>query len=182
MTNLKDVSFGQNKFCGPAVLSILTGKSTDECAYTITRINGNYNVSGVTLGDLLKAADRLGFISEAVTPQGSLFRTLSSLVSNDGMYIVTIPKHFICIEIKDKKIYFCDNHTKEPIPAASSARLGMPVTAVNKVFKKPKPPKLEPSYIIVHLVECTHCKARGLAEADVIHYNSCNYKMGLEDE
>lgn len=144
MTNLKPVKEGFNKFCGPAVLSILTGKSTDECAAVISRINGQYNVTGVLINDLLRAADRLGFDQIPVEPSGSLYRTLTSLVNKDGMYIVTIPKHFVCIEIKDKKIYFCDNHTKEPIPAASSARLSMPVLMMHKVIERPKPIVIEP--------------------------------------
>ena len=144
MTNLKAVTEGFNKFCGPAVLSILTGKSTDECAAVITRINGQYNVTGVLLTDLLRACDRLGFDQRAVNPQGSLFRTLTSIIHKDGMYIVTLDKHFVCVEVKDKKIYFCDNHTKEPIPAASSARLSQNVVALHQVIERervPEPPK-----------------------------------------
>lgn len=182
MTNLKEVNIGQNKFCGPAVLSILTGKSTDECAYAITRINGQYNVTGVLLTDLLKAADALGFTHQAVPANGSLYKTLTQLVHNDGLYIVTIPKHFICIEVNDKKIYFCDNHTKQPMPASSSARLGMSVVAVHKVFKKPKPPKIEASYIIVHRVKCTHCGAMAETEVGVHHFNNCDYRKGLEND
>lgn len=143
MTNLKSVNLGFNKFCGPAVLSILTGKNTDECANVISRINGSYNVTGVMLNDLLKALDRLGFDQKAVdgVAGASLYRTLISLVRHDGMYVVTITGHYVCIEVKDKKIYFCDNHTKEPIPAASSARLGMQVIAVHKVIEREKPPE-----------------------------------------
>lgn len=137
MTNLKTLNEGFNKFCGPAVLSILTGKSTDECASVITKINGKYNITGVELLDLIKAAERLGFITKHVVPSGSLYRTLTSIIKNDGMYIVTVPNHFVCVEVNDKKIYFCDNHTKEPIPAASSARLGQPVVALVKVTKNP---------------------------------------------
>lgn len=147
MTNLKPVTEGFNKFCGPAVLSILTGKSTDECANVISRINGQYKVAGVLLTDLLRAADKLGFDQLNITPSGSLFRTLSEVcrwANSDGMYIVTFKSHFVCIEIKEKLIYFCDNHTKEPIPAASAARLGDTVVAMHKVIEReklPEPPK-----------------------------------------
>lgn len=159
MTNLKTVNIGMNKYCGPAVLSILTGKSTDECAKVISKINGKYNVTGVLIDDLISAAIRLGFNSHQVPAVGSLYRTLTTLIGNDGMYIVTIANHFICIEIKDKKIYFCDNHTKEPIPAASSARLGQTVLDVHKVWKNPdyveetpKPPVHQISQEYVELV------------------------------
>lgn len=150
-SNLKTV-VGMNKFCGPAVLSILTGKSTDECAAVISRINGQYQVRGVLLNDLLLAAERLGFDSKAVDSAGSLFGTIVRLVHNDGMYIVMVPSHFVTIEVKDKKAFFCDNHTKEPIPAASSARLGQKVISVYKVTKRPEivlppiPPKIFMKY------------------------------------
>lgn len=144
MTNLKRVNEGFNKFCGPAVLSILTGRNTDECARVITKINGSYNVTGVQLEHLLKAADIMGFDSNSAPSIGTLFGTISLLSRDDGMYIITLPNHFVVIEINDKKAYFCDNHTKEPIPAASSARLTQKVMAVNKIVKRPeaeKPPE-----------------------------------------
>jgi len=141
MTNLKPVTEGFNKFCGPTVLSILTGKFTDECAQVISRINGQHNVTGVQLSDLLKAADRMGFDTRTISPQGSLYRSLTTLVKMNGIYIITVPRHFVCIEVKDGKIYFCDNHTKEPIPAASSSRLMMPVLAINQVIERERPPE-----------------------------------------
>lgn len=137
MTNLKSVNIGMNKFCGPAVLSILTGKSTDDCAHTISSINGHFRVEGVLLTHLLIAAKQLGFDNKAYPASGSLFVTLTRLVNDDGLYIFTIEEHFVVIEVKDKAIYFCDNHTKEPMPAASSARLLQKVVSVNKVFKRP---------------------------------------------
>lgn len=44
MTSLNPVTQGFNKYCGPAVLSIVTGKSTDECADAISRVTRNYKV------------------------------------------------------------------------------------------------------------------------------------------
>ena len=139
MTNLNAVNIGQNKYCGPAVLSILTGKGTDECARVISRINGQYNVVGVLLNDLLRAADQLGFDQKRIEPAGSLYGTLIRLAaSGDGMYIVTVPNHFVAIEVNNKKVYFCDNHTKEPMPASASARLLQKVLGVNQVIKRPE--------------------------------------------
>jgi len=152
MTNLKTVNVGMNKYCGPAVLSILTGKSTDECARVISNINGKYNVTGVQLNDLLLAASRLGFDCIPATKANTLYGTLIRLVNEDGMYIITVPNHFVTIEVVDKKIYFCDNHTKEPIPAASSARLGQQVLAAQKVIKRAELPP-EPKPIPVKYIE-----------------------------
>lgn len=137
--NLNAVNIGMNKYCGPAVLSILTGKSTDDCARVISSINGKYTIEGITLSDLLTAASRLGFDNEAVPHGNSLYSTLIRLVNSDGLYIVTVANHFVAIEVSEKKIYFCDNHTKEPMPAASSARLQQQVKFVHKVFKRREP-------------------------------------------
>jgi hypothetical protein len=150
LMNLNAVNIGMNKYCGPAVLSILTGKSTDECARVISSINGQYRVEGVLLSHLLRAADRLGFDNQAIQPGATLFGTLTRLANNEGMYIVSLSDHFAAVEVKDRKIYFCDNHTKMPMPAASSARMMQKCLAVNKVFKRPEvvippppPPKVE---------------------------------------
>src|SRR5262245_16168069 len=137
-SNLKSVE-GFNKWCGPAVLNILTGKSTDDCAYVISQITGNYEVRGVLLHHLLRAADKLGFDQKEIVSDGSLFRVLTSLVETDGMYLVTVPNHFVCVEVKNKEIYFCDNHTKDPIRAAGSARLMQQVVKVHQMVERPKP-------------------------------------------
>jgi len=153
MTNLNSVNIGQNKYCGPAVLSILTGKGTDECARVISRINGQYNVVGVLLNDLLRAADQLGFDQKRIEPAGSLYGTLVRLaVNGDGMYIITVPNHFVAIEVNNKKVYFCDNHTKEPMPASASARLLQKVLGVNQVIKRPETviPPPEPKPVVNH--------------------------------
>lgn len=137
--HLNAVTVGQNKYCGPAVLSILTGKSTDECARVIGSINGKYTVEGVELKHLLEAASRMGFDCEGINPAATLFGTLIRLANRDGVYIVTVTGHFVVIEVKEKKIYFCDNHTKEPMPAASSARLQQQCKAVHLVTKRREP-------------------------------------------
>lgn len=182
---LKAVEFGYNKYCGPAVLSILTGKSTDECARVISRINGQYNIVGVTLTDLMKAAQQLGFITENMHVDGmSLFRALLTLAPRgDGTFIVNVPNHWVCIEVTDGKLYFCDNHTKEPIPAASSARLSMPAIAVWKVtkdpnFKEPEPPvkKEKPKYRAITLWECEECLARAISVDTIFHEPDCKWR------
>lgn len=151
MTNLKAVKVGQNKFCGPAVLSILTGRDTDECAQAIRAINKQYIIAGVYLSDLLKAANSLGFDTHKIYGVDgiSLYRLCTQIVNTDGIYIVTIPHHFVVLEVKDRKIYFCDNHTKEPIPAASSARLMIKVEACYKVEKNENFREPEPSPVLV---------------------------------
>jgi len=139
---MNEVNIGQNKFCGPAVLSILTGKSTDECARMIGSVNGEYNIKGVMLSHLLEAASRLGFDNKSVAHATTLYGTLVRLSHEDGIYIVTVANHFVCVEVKDKIIYLCDNHTKKPIPAGASARLLQQVKNVNQVYKRREPIQL----------------------------------------
>lgn len=171
MTNLKAVNVGMNKFCGPAVLSILTGKSTDECARVISKINGHYVIQGVQLNDLLKAADKLGYDYHPAIAGNSLYGTIIRLAHEDGMYIVTIPNHFIVIEVVDRKAFFCDNHTKEPIPASSSARLGQSVVAAHKVYRReaplepPKPNLISTTFNVLVL-------SHGIFIDRVLHYDN----------
>jgi len=147
MTKLKAVNIGMNKYCGPAVLSILTGRNTDECAKVIRSINGSYEVAGVQLNHLLQAAVKMGFTHEMIPTQGSLYRMLLGLAKREGFYIITVPSHFIVIEVNNKDIFFCDNHTKEPIKAAASARLMQECLACYRVARRadyvePEPLKL----------------------------------------
>lgn len=165
MTNLNAANIGLNRYCGPAVLSILTGKSTDECASVISQVTRNYKVEGVYLPDLLQAADKLGFDNKAISPGNTIYSTLIKLAGlGDGMYIISLETHYVVVEVNNRNIYFCDNHTKEPIPAASSARLLQKVTNVNQVFKRPEvvitPSPIiqsEPELINKHVCICPNC-------------------------
>ncbi|MET0786289.1 MAG: hypothetical protein ABWY25_06245, partial [Paenisporosarcina sp.] len=82
---------------------------------------------------------RMGFDCEAIPTASTLYGTLVRLAPRDGLYIVSVTGHFIAIEVADHHIYFCDNHTKEPMPAASSARLQQQCKAVHRVEKRRDP-------------------------------------------
>lgn len=141
---MNDANMGFNQFCGPAALSVLTGRNTDECAYAISCVNGQYKVKGVTTPDLVKAADRLGFnLRQVQIPGRSLFMVASMLSHAEGTYVVVVPKHFVVIEIAGGDIQLCDNHTKQPIKLQNSARLSQKVEQVLKAEKKPhvEPPR-----------------------------------------
>lgn len=158
MTNLKEINFGLNQFCGPAVLSALTGKSTDECASVISAINGQREVRGVTTADLIKAVEKLRFTAEKQKViLGSLYGSLMNLSKNDGMYIIMLPKHFVAVEVTNKKIYLIDNHSKQAVDASGSARLIQKVDSIYKVTPK-NPPlfvktiiKIEQNYNIIKM-------------------------------
>lgn len=141
MTNLKEVNFGLNRFCGPAVLSALTGKSTDECAAVISAINGQTTITVVYMHDLMRAFNKLGFdfTKEEKLIGRTLYGTLFRLASEEGMYIVCVPHHVVAVEVKDKRAYIIDNHTKQPLVASSSSRLMQKVTEVYRVKERKRP-------------------------------------------
>lgn len=140
MTNLKEVNFGINIFCGPSVLSALTGKSTDECAAVISAISGRKEIKAVEIKHILEAVCKLRFNYDKIGIRATrLFGVLSELSSKDGLYLITVPRHIVAIEVKESKIYICDNHTKSPIDAASSARLTQSVEEVYKITARAEP-------------------------------------------
>lgn len=137
MTELKPVNFGVNEYCGPSVLSVLTGKSTDECAAVISSITGRTQIKAVNTQDLVLALERLRFdVEKRPLVARSLFGVLSNLSRYDGLYIVFVPKHVVAIRVENKEVFICDNHTKSPINAKSSARLTQPVDLIYKVTSR----------------------------------------------
>jgi len=140
MTNLKEVNFGLNQYCGPAVLSILTGESTDRCAAVISAISGEKEIKAVDRGHLREAFKRLKFDVEVTNHSGSsLYGVLYRLRSQAGLYVVFVPHHVVAVEVTNKEIFICDNHSKTPLDIKSSARLMQRVEAVWKVFPHPIP-------------------------------------------
>lgn len=160
MTSLKDINFGLNQYCGPSVLSALTGRSTDECAAVISAISGRQEIKAVQMGHLIEAVKRLRFdVISIKVPSFSLFGVLSHISKNEGMFIVGLPRHVVAVEICQEKIYFIDNHTKHAIDAAGSARLIQRVDAVYKVVLKPQPVFIN-SAILIERVDYYASKIR----------------------
>lgn len=140
MTTLHEVNFGINQYCGPSVLSALTGRSTDECAAVISSITGQTVIKGVFTRDLVKALEKLRFDCTLVNGGISLYGTLMRLLrSGDAKYVVIVPKHFVAVEINNGSCYLVDNHSKQPLNASGSARLMQKVEAVFKVVEREKP-------------------------------------------
>ena|SRR5215203_2421958 len=127
-----------NIYCGPAVLSIYTGARVDDCAEEITKINGNFKVKGVSPADLIKAGEAMGLAFEEIPAfQGrSIFWMGSVLIKMPStQYLVTIPKHYIALETRDRSLYICDNHTRTELELSNSSRLSQKVERVWKVTK-----------------------------------------------
>lgn len=149
MTNLKEVNFGMNQYCGPAVLSAITGKSTDECAAVISKITKNTVIKAVHITDLLRAVNLLGFNSIAIDRGGyTLFSNLNSLWAHPGIYLIVVPKHVVAVEVTSDGIFLVDNASKEPFRAEASARLTQRVEVIYKLTEKEKPVYLRSELVI----------------------------------
>lgn len=133
MTNLKEINFGLNQYCGPAVLSALTGESTDRCAAVISAVSGRKEIKAVSKEHIKEALKRLRFNVEEQSGGSTLWGVLYRLHEQDGMYVVFVPNHVVAVEVKDNQIYICDNHTKTPLDIKQSARLTQKVHSVFKV-------------------------------------------------
>lgn len=141
---------GMNQFCGPGVLSALTGRSTDECAAVISAVSGRQEIRSVSVGHLIEAFKRLKFDMTQQDRKGyTLFANLNVLAATPGMYIVMVPKHVVAVEVVDNNhLYLIDNHSKSPVPAEGSARLSQKCDAIYKITAKPQPIYLRTEIII----------------------------------
>lgn len=129
---------GKNLFCGPGVISAITGCTTDEAERMVQDVLGNKKpVIGMFSSDLCEVFKRFGYRYTYYTHldnTGSVFYVLSVL--SDGIYVLAVPGHFICVEIDGPRRYLCDNHTKRPLNAAISARGSQRVVKVIGVEKE----------------------------------------------
>lgn len=140
MTTLKEINFGLNQYCGPAVLSALTGKSTDECAAIISSVSGRAEIKAVAKEHLKEALKRLKFdVEETSFASSTLYMTLFRIHDYDGLYVVFVPRHVIAIEVLGNQIFICDNHCKTPLDTRQSSRLTQHVELVWRVFPHPIP-------------------------------------------
>lgn len=127
-----------NIYCGPAVLSIFTGARVDDCAEEIQKISGAFKVKGVYPDDLMKAGNAMGLqFTENIAFTGrTIFWSASALVRmGNAKYLVTIPKHYIALEVRDGSLFICDNHTKTELELQNSSRLSQKVERVWRVDK-----------------------------------------------
>jgi hypothetical protein len=60
---LKPVNKNGNRYCGPAVISSLTGMTTDDAAATIRRVTNVRAVRGVAIWQMRRVLDELGYIA-----------------------------------------------------------------------------------------------------------------------
>ena len=135
--NIKPISQGNNKYCGPAVISAVTGISTDEAEQTINAVRNrdlSRSVTGVYQHELNLAFESLGWkVYHIPRTAGRSIYLLMMTMNVDGVYVFYLHTHVVVIEIKGNKRYIIDNHTKSPLNLSSSARLGQKVLGVVKL-------------------------------------------------
>lgn len=137
---MRSANIGENQYCGPAVLSILTGKSTDECARILIYVTGRQVITKIHLSELKKALDRMRYEYKETAVDCSLYSLFIQIAKEPGFYIVSLPSHVVAIEVdSENKVWFNDNHTREPINGAASARLSQRCNVTYKVTPKPEP-------------------------------------------
>lgn len=140
-----------NRYCGPAVLSIFTGATPDDCANEIGKITNNFKVTGVHVPQMVAAGTAMGLqFQEIPSFQGrSIFWAGSVIIKmQPSMYLVSTKTHYIALEVRENSIFLCDNHTKTEIELQNSSRLSQKIETVHKVtratlWSKPVPIKSE---------------------------------------
>jgi len=149
MTNLKEINFGLNQYCGPAMLSALTGRSTDDTAAVLMQVSGKQVIKAIEVSYIIKALQKLRFVVEKQKLfHRSLYGVLTHLAvsKNNGMFFVLVPHHVVAVEVTDDKVYLVDNASKAPIDASASARLSQAVEACYKVTPKGAPKFIRTDY------------------------------------
>lgn len=134
---MNNVQTATNRFCGPAVVSIIAGIDTDKAEKAFQELrDNNVKVRAAYSFEVCEVLHTLGYkTTRCLTSCDG--RTLFNLLHNlnePAQYMVFITGHFIVVELTvDRKRYFCDNHTKTPINGGASARLGQQVLGTWKV-------------------------------------------------
>ena len=156
-----------NKYCGPAFLSALTGKDTDDCAKILSEVSGKREIKAIEVGFLIKALNRLRFnVEKQKLFSYSLYGNLMHLAKSEGLYMVIVPHHVVGIEVKSNQIYLIDNATQVAIDAAASARLTQRVDYAYKVTPKPEKRFLRSELIVDERSGYIDIKAREIYEPE----------------
>ena len=112
---------GDNTYCGPAALALITGQPVSNATSAIRFITGQSAVRGVTQRDLLRSISMFGKLP-VVVPKNYVRDTNPTLAyvlrsaglrdrRPDTVFLITLTGHFIVL--KGRKIY--DNHNPEGV-------------------------------------------------------------------
>jgi hypothetical protein len=129
-------ALGRNRWCGPAALAIISGKTTDETAAILRDVSGKRAIMRVRSRYMIQAIRRLGLEPWFATT-GHLYRgkrqnlqqTIEVLrkreaLSRPGVWVVTITGHYVVLEIRPgEEPELADNRTVYPVPWQRYRRL-----------------------------------------------------------
>jgi hypothetical protein len=105
-----------NTFCGPAALSLITGKSVDDCVSVLKRVRQSTRaVKGVYNEEMREALGHLGYRMHVLPVRGkpTLARILRSLKERgpEHIFLINTTGHYVVL--RGRKIY--DNKNPEGI-------------------------------------------------------------------
>jgi hypothetical protein len=125
---------GDNTYCGPAAMSLLTGKPVKECVKAIKKAGNRKIVKGIYTWELVAGMKKLGFKAELqplpryTAPDGYQHShknyTLRQLLdrwwrNSETAYLVVLTHHFIVVQ--GRMMY--DNSNPEGLPLGLYKRL-----------------------------------------------------------
>lgn len=142
---IQPVQFGENEFCGQAVVSIITGRTTDKAEKKFQELRDNFNkpIKGIWLRELEIVLGRFGYSWKGIPyVKGTLFTNLS-MINNTGIYVFSLYDHVVVLERTYRDWLLCDNHTKKPMlssnPVSNATVLGgeaaIHAAAVDKLYR-----------------------------------------------
>lgn len=111
--------FGKNGYCGPLVLSVLSGKSTDECALLASKngkplkamfnfqLQDSLELLGIQFQKYKSAMQRSGKLYPYPTLQDWMIR-FRRPSEHDTPFVVVITGHYVLV----KGDQICDTHTE----------------------------------------------------------------------
>jgi hypothetical protein len=146
MIKLYEVQQVGNKYCGPAVISSLTGIQTNHAAALIRKVNPNrLRVANTSCGDLYMALNLLGFkmsSHHAGLKLGTLKNWAKQWAIHGETYIVSVGHHWVILQGRNqticgltKKMVHIDDHPKWR-------------SQVKEVFKVIQSEKIDPHQVI----------------------------------
>jgi hypothetical protein len=98
-----------NHYCGPAALSLLTGRHVDDCAATLRRLLNRRRVTFVHVLDMPAALSQMGHNATPLSHHGTTLVGLTRLLRTrtpEQRFLVATTHHYLIL--CGRKIY--DNH------------------------------------------------------------------------
>jgi hypothetical protein len=129
---IRDVVRGQNRYCGPAAISIIAGIDTTRTAKLLRQVSGKTMICGVATCHVRSALRRLGYELREVKFKGkTLAQWLSSDRSQTAMFLVTSGHHYSIVQ-GDR---YCCGQTKTVVSVSNAPHRRSRMESVHEVVK-----------------------------------------------